>query len=87
MAPTKLETSHGYQYLDQRAKAGAPIGANKDMALMQTICNYAVRWGVIKANPFVGMMQNRAEKDVLRRIYQSESTLYTGSFQWTHGAP
>lgn len=64
MAPTKLETFHGYQYLDQRAKAGAPIGANKDMALMQTICNYAVRWGVIKANPFVGMMQNRAEKDV-----------------------
>lgn len=64
MAPTKLETFHGYQYLDQRAKAGAPIGANKDMALMQTICNYAVRWGVIKANPFVGMMQNKADKDV-----------------------
>jgi integrase len=64
MSPTKLETFHGYQYLDQRAKAGAPIGANKDMALMQTICNYAVRWGVIKANPFVGMMQNKADKDV-----------------------
>ncbi|HEY1997993.1 hypothetical protein, partial [Paraburkholderia sp.] len=52
------------QYLDVRAKAGAPIGANKDMALMQTVCNYAVRWGVVKSNPFVGMMQNTAEKDV-----------------------
>ncbi|MDR5764998.1 hypothetical protein [Caballeronia sp. LZ028] len=64
MSPSALETFHGYQYLDTRAKAGAPIGANKDMALMQTICNYAVRWGVIKANPFVGMMLNKAEKDV-----------------------
>jgi hypothetical protein len=31
---------------------------------MQTICNYAVRWGVLKSNPFVGMMQNKTEKDV-----------------------
>ncbi|OTP79430.1 hypothetical protein [Caballeronia sordidicola] len=64
MAPMKLETFHGYQYLDQRAKAGAPIGANKDMALMSTICGYAVRWGVVKTNPFVRMMQNTADKDV-----------------------
>jgi integrase len=71
MAPNSLETFHGYQYLDQRAKAGAPIGANKDMALMQTICNYAVRWGVIKANPFVGLMQNQADKDV-RTIERSQ---------------
>jgi integrase len=71
MDPNKLETFHGYQYLDQRAKAGAPIGANKDMALMQTICNYAVRWGVIKQNPFVGMMQNQAEKDV-RTVERSQ---------------
>lgn len=64
MAPMKLETLHGYQYLDDRAKAGAPIGANKDMALMSTICNYGVRWGVVKANPFVGMMLNKADRDV-----------------------
>ncbi|SIT43772.1 conserved hypothetical protein [Paraburkholderia piptadeniae] len=64
MAPLSLETIHGYQYLDHRAKTGAPIGANKDMALMTTICNYAIRWGLIKANPFVGMMQNKGEADV-----------------------
>ncbi|KDB08789.1 integrase family protein [Burkholderia sp. lig30] len=64
MAPERLETIHGYQYLDARAKSGAPIGANKDMALMSTMCNYWIRWGVIKANPFTGMMQNKAEKDV-----------------------
>ncbi|AUT68569.1 MULTISPECIES: hypothetical protein [Paraburkholderia] len=71
MAPKALETVHGYQYLDDRAKAGAPIGANKDLALMQTICNYAIRWGVIKANPFVGMMLNKAEKDV-RTVERSQ---------------
>ncbi|WP_186151880.1 hypothetical protein [Burkholderia gladioli] len=64
MAPDRLETIHGYQFLDARAKAGAPIGANKDMALMSTMCNYWIRWGLIKANPFTGMMQNKAEKDV-----------------------
>ncbi|MBN3848190.1 hypothetical protein G3N58_15320 [Paraburkholderia sp. Ac-20342] len=64
MDPKKLETFHGYQFLDQRAKAGAPIGANKDMALMQTICNYAIRWGEIKQNPFIGMMLNQADADV-----------------------
>ncbi|BAX57498.1 hypothetical protein BSFP_002910 [Burkholderia stabilis] len=63
-APAKLETTHGCQFLDDRAKAGAPIGANKDMALMSTMCNHWIRWGLIKTNPFVGMMQNKSAKDV-----------------------
>lgn len=65
MSPTSLKMLHGYQYLDARAAAGAPASANKDMAAMQTICNYAVRWGVIDVNPFVGLMLN--ETDVVRR--------------------
>jgi len=64
MAPARLETVHGYQYLDARAKAGAPIGANKELALMQTMCNYWIRWGLIKANPFMGMMLNKGDPDV-----------------------
>ncbi len=64
MRPMALETLHGYQYLDARAGQGAPAKANKELSLMITICNYAVRWGVIKANPFVGMMQNKTDKDV-----------------------
>ncbi|MGT2453740.1 site-specific integrase [Cupriavidus basilensis] len=64
MAPAKLKTMHGYQFLDARAKSGAPIKANKELSQMSTICNYAVRWGLIEANPFVGMMLNKAEKDV-----------------------
>ncbi len=64
MAPTGLKTTHGYQFLDARAKSGAPIKANKELSQMSTICNYGVRWGLLDANPFVGMMLNKADKDV-----------------------
>jgi|APAra7269096714_1048519.scaffolds.fasta_scaffold00313_46 hypothetical protein len=71
MAPMSLKTVHGYQYLDARAKAGAPAKANKELSLMSTICHYAVRWGVIEANPFTDMMQNKTEKDT-RTITRSQ---------------
>ncbi|WP_322009275.1 hypothetical protein [Paraburkholderia sp. J12] len=71
MAPARLETIHGYQYLDARAKAGAPAGANKEMALMQTMGNYWIRWGLIKTNPFVGMMLNQTDPDV-RTVTKSQ---------------
>lgn len=63
MAPTSLKTVHGYQYLDARANAGAPAKANKELSLMSTICHYAVRWGVMEANPFTDMMLNKTEKN------------------------
>jgi site-specific recombinase XerD len=71
MRPMALKTLHGYQYLDARAKAGAPAKANKELSLMSTICHYAVRWGLMEANPFTDMMQNRTEKKV-RTIYRSQ---------------
>lgn len=64
MNPHSLKMVHGYQYLDDRARVGAPLKANKEMALMSTICNYCVRWGVLEQNPFVGMMQNKKDRDV-----------------------
>lgn len=64
MRPADLKMIHGYGHMDKRAKEGAPAGVNKEMAAMQTICNYAVRWGIIDVNPFVGMMQNVTEKKV-----------------------
>ncbi|HBZ06062.1 MAG TPA: hypothetical protein DEP03_06615 [Massilia sp.] len=71
MRPMALKTLHGYQYLDARAKAGAPAKANKELSLMSTICHYAVRWGLMEANPFTDMMQNRTEKKV-RTIYRGQ---------------
>ena len=54
----------GYQYLEARAKSGAPAKANKELSLMSTICNFAVRWGLIEANPVVRLMRNRTDKQV-----------------------
>ncbi|MDE4918334.1 site-specific recombinase XerC [Cupriavidus metallidurans] len=71
MAPSGMKTVHGYQFLDARAKSGAPIKANKELSQMSTICNFAVRWGLIDANPFVGMMLNKADKDV-RAVSRSQ---------------
>ncbi len=64
MRPADLKMFHGYQHMDRRAKEGAPVGANKEMASMQTICHYCVRWGILSSNPFVGLMQNKTEKSV-----------------------
>ncbi|MGD1324937.1 hypothetical protein ACNHE5_08445 [Pandoraea pnomenusa] len=69
MQPAALEPVHGYQYLDARAKSGAPKGANKEMALMSTICNYGIRWGLIRVHPFRNLMLNKADtfvRDVVR---------------------
>ncbi|MDB5822237.1 MAG: hypothetical protein JWR21_941 [Herminiimonas sp.] len=71
MNPMGLKTVHGYQYLDFRAKQGAPSKANKELSLMSTICQYGVRWGVIESNPFTGMMQNKTDRDV-RAISRSQ---------------
>lgn len=64
MQPSSLKTLYGYKYLDMRARDGAPAKANKELSLMSTICHYAVRWGLIEANPFTDMMQNKTEKTV-----------------------
>lgn len=64
MAPQSLKKIHGYQFLDARAKAGAPAKANKELSLLSTICHYAVRWGIIEDNPLNDMMQNKTDKHV-----------------------
>lgn len=64
MHPAALKAQHGYSYLDARAQEGAPMKANKELALMSTMCQYAVRWGVMEVNPFRGLMQNQGERKV-----------------------
>ncbi|GAB2914013.1 hypothetical protein [Paralcaligenes ginsengisoli] len=64
MLPASLKTLHGYQYLDARAQAGAPAGANKEMALMSTICHQGVKWGLMERNPFTDMIKNKTETNV-----------------------
>lgn len=71
MHPASMRTVHGYQYLDARAKSGAPARANKEMAQMSTVCNYAIRWGLIEINPFKDLMQNKYDS-VVRTVERSQ---------------
>lgn len=64
MAPAALKTLHGYQYTEARAKSGAPVKGWKELSLMSTISHYAVEWGIIEQNPFVGMRKRKIDKNV-----------------------
>jgi integrase len=55
MTPNSLEKNHGYQFIEARAAVGAPKKAWKELYTFSTICEKAVRWGVMKANPFTNM--------------------------------
>lgn len=71
MHPASLKTIHGYQFMEDRAKSGAPAKGVKELALMSTICHQAVEWGLIEHNPFIGMRRKRHDKDV-RTITRSQ---------------
>lgn len=81
MAPRSLKTLHGYQFLTARAKDGAPAKANKELSLFSTICNYAVRNGSIDANPFIGIMQNKTDRDVRTTTRQQVVRFYLWSLK------
>ena len=51
MATSQLTAQHGYQYLEDRAAAGAPFKANKELSQFSVICHFGVRWGQLAANP------------------------------------
>ncbi|WP_432785064.1 hypothetical protein [Oligella sp. MSHR50489EDL] len=71
MSPASLKTLHGYQYLDARAKSGAPQAANKELSFLRVVCTQAVRWGLIESNPFLNMESNVSDKTV-RDITRSQ---------------
>ncbi|MBB1396872.1 tyrosine-type recombinase/integrase [Pseudoalteromonas sp. SG44-8] len=58
MNPLMLRARHAYQYLDLRAREGAPIRANREFALLSCIMTHAVRWGIIDSAPFHGIIRN-----------------------------
>ena len=62
MNPTMVRARHAYQYLDLRAREGAPVRANREFALLSTIMTHAVRWGVIDNTPFHKIIRNPEKK-------------------------
>ncbi|WZB68084.1 hypothetical protein WJ971_12530 [Achromobacter xylosoxidans] len=60
MTPSQLTTQHGYQYLEDRAAAVAPIKANKEISQFSVICHYGVRWGCSLQTPSFGRQRSPA---------------------------
>jgi integrase len=50
MEPQDITPVHIYQYLDARAQK-ARVRANREKALLSSMFNFAIRWGVVKDNP------------------------------------
>jgi integrase len=86
MDPKAMKTVHGYQFIDARAKEGAPEKGKKELSLMSTICHYAVRWGLIEANPFVDMMHTKTEKSVRTTTRSQIVRFYLWSLRQPAGA-
>lgn len=62
MRVTGIEKHDAYAYLDACVNAERPAKGNKEIALMRTILEYAVRKGVIKINPFDGVEKLKTKK-------------------------
>lgn len=75
MNPLMLRARHAYQYLDLRAREGAPVRANREFALLSTIMTHAVRWGVIDSTPFQGIIRN-PEKPRDRLVTNEEVAIF-----------
>lgn len=50
MEPQDITPVHIYEYLDERSKK-ARVRANREKALLSSMFNFAIRWGVVKDNP------------------------------------
>ena len=56
---TEFTKTHGYEFLDACAKAGRPAKANKEIALLRLIFEWAIRKGQLPSNPLDGLRKNR----------------------------
>ena len=71
MTPTAVRARHAYQFLDLRAREGAPVRGNREFALLSSIMSSAVKWGVIDDTPFHNIMRNE-EKPRERLVTDEE---------------
>jgi integrase len=58
MLPAEIKAMHIYEYLDIRAKNGAPAKANKEIGLLSAILEYGRRKGELETNPCVDIDYN-----------------------------
>jgi integrase len=54
-----LKPTHVAQYLELRKKEGAPVGGNRERAVLGSVCGWAMRFGWLESNPCHGVRRNR----------------------------
>jgi integrase len=64
-----LKPSHVAQYLETRKKEGAPIGGNRERAVLGSVCSFAMRFGWLESNPCHGVRRNR---ETPSRVYVTD---------------
>jgi len=58
MLPSEVRAAHVYEFLDLRAENGAPVKANKEIALLSKVLEYCRRKGEIETNPVTDIEYN-----------------------------
>lgn len=81
----ELTKPDAYAYLDACVKAGRPVKGNKEISLMRTILEYAIRLGMIETNPFDGVRKNRTA--VPARLVQDHEIVLAVEVGRKMGAP
>ncbi len=71
MLPGEIEKVDIYEYIDWRTENGAPIGVNREIALLGRILQHGERLGLIKQSPCVNIQRNR-ETERTRYITDAE---------------
>lgn len=54
-----LKPSHVAQFLELRKTEGAPVGGNRERAVLGSVCSWAMRFGWLESNPCHGVRRNR----------------------------
>lgn len=58
MHPSHVTKVDIYGYIDWRTETGAPVGVNREVALLSAIFKKGQRWGVVEDNPVLGVERN-----------------------------
>jgi integrase len=69
--PDDVDDTHVAQYLSRRADQGAPVVANREIACLSSVYNFAMRRGLARRNPCRGVARNR-EKPRNRYVRDQE---------------
>jgi integrase len=64
-----LKPSHVAQYLEMRKKEGAPVGGNRERAVLGSVCSWAMRFGWLEFNPCHGVRRNKERPS---RVYVTD---------------